>query len=84
MDHITIPIPEGLPADQKHDLASYLTDHVKQMTGAGPALDDDPEVRAEIIQRIKRGMADMEAGRFCDGTEARRRMAEFLSSKQAG
>jgi predicted transcriptional regulator len=80
MDHLTIPIPipDGLPADQKRDLAGYLTDQVKRITGDGPSIDDDPAVRAEIVRRIKQGMADMEAGRFCSADEARRRIADHL------
>lgn len=84
MDHLTIPIPDGLPEEQKRDLAGYLTDQVRQITGVGSLIDEDPEVRAEIVRRIKRGMADIKAGRYCDGEEARRRMAEFLRGKQAG
>lgn len=81
MDHITIPIPEGLPADQKRDLTGYLTDQVKEITGDQPAIDADPEVRAEIVRRIKRGMEDVKAGRFCDGDEARRRLADHLAKQ---
>lgn len=84
MDHITIPIPEGLPAEQKRDLTGYLTDQAKEITGDQPAIDADPEARAEVVRRIKRGLADVEAGRFCDGTEARRRMAEHMSTTRPG
>lgn len=75
MDHLQIPIPDGLPEDQKRDLTGYLTDQVKQITGDGPAIDDDPEVRAEIVRRIKRGMEDIKAGRFMDAREAMRELA---------
>ena len=81
MDHLTIPIPDGLPEDQKRDLTGWLTDQVKQITGDGPAIDDDPEVRAEIVRRIKEGMKAVDEGRYCDGQEARRRMAEYLADK---
>lgn len=84
MDHLQIPIPDDMPEDQKRDLTGWLTSQVEQITGDGPSIDDDPEVRAEIVRRIKRGMEDIKAGRFCDGDEARRRLDEFLKSKQAG
>ena len=76
MDHITIPIPEGLPADQKRDLAGYLTDQVKEITGDQPAIDDDPQARAEIVRRIQRGLDEIEAGRGVGGREALGRIAE--------
>lgn len=74
MDHITIPIPEGLPEDRKSEIVGWLTDLARQVTSDGPSLDDDPAIRAEAIQRIKRGMVDVETGRFCDSSEARRRL----------
>jgi len=76
MDHLTIPIPDGIPAEQKRDLAGYLTEHAKGFTGEGVAIDDDPDVRASIVEKIKRGMADIEAGRFVDGREAMQRIAD--------
>jgi hypothetical protein len=84
MDKITIPIPDGLPADQKRDLTGYLTQQVEDITGGGAAIDDDPEVRDEVVRRIKRGMADIEAGRFCDAAEARQRITAHLANDQPG
>ena len=76
MDHLTIPIPEGISEDRKADIAGWLTDMASQVTTDGPAIDDDPEVRAEAIRRIKQGMAEIEAGQGVDGHEAMRRIAE--------
>ena len=78
MDHITIPIPDGITEDRKADIADWLTDLARQVTSDEASLDDDPEVRAQVTRRIKRGMADVDAGRFCDSTEARRRLDEKL------
>jgi len=78
MDHITIPIPEGLPADQKRDLTGWLTQQAHEITGNGAAIDDDPQVRAEIVRRIRQGMADADAGRVISSTEARKRLDHKL------
>lgn len=74
MDHISIPIPEGLPDEQKQDLTGYLIDQVHAITGNGSAIDDDPQVRAEIVQRIKAGIEAGDAGRAVTSAEARRRL----------
>ena len=85
MDHITIPIPDGLPVEQKRDLTGYLTDQVKEITGDGAAIDDDPEVRAEIVQRIKAGMEAADAGRVFTSAEARQRLdAKLGLGRRAG
>ncbi|MHC4994390.1 MAG: hypothetical protein ACYTGQ_04975 [Planctomycetota bacterium] len=78
MDHITIPIPDGIAEDRKAELTEWLTGLANAFAGDGPSLDDDPAVREEITRRIKQGMADVEAGRFCDSVEARRRLDEKL------
>ena len=74
MDHITIPIPEGLPEDQKRDLTGYLTDQAREIVGGGGAIADDPAVQAEIARRIKTGMEAADAGRVFTSTEARERL----------
>jgi predicted transcriptional regulator len=76
MDHLTIPIRDGLDERRKADLAEWLTDLASQVTDASPAVDDDPVVRAEAVQRGKRGMAEVAAGLGVDGREAMRRIAE--------
>ena len=76
MDHLTIPIRDGIAEDRKADIVGFFTDLADQITADAPAIDDDPEIRAEAVGRIKRGMADIDAGRFCDSAEAKRRIAE--------
>jgi predicted transcriptional regulator len=76
MDHLTIPIPEGLPEDRKADLAGWLTDLARQATAGPASFEDDPQVRAEIVRRIRAGRADADAGRVCDSTTAMRRLAD--------
>jgi len=76
MDHLTIPIPDGLSSDQKRELTGFLTDQAKEITGDGQAIDNDPEIHAEIVRRIKRGMEDMQAGRYIDGRQSLARIAK--------
>ena len=78
MDHLQIPIPDGLPEDQKRDLTGWLTQQVEQITGEGPSIDDDPEVRAEIVRRIKEGMKAVDEGRVYTSEEARAYIEEKL------
>lgn len=78
MDHLSIPIPDGLPDDQKRDLTGWLTKQVEEITGEGPSIDDDPEVRAEIVRRIKEGMKAVDEGRVYTSEEARAYIKEKL------
>jgi predicted transcriptional regulator len=78
LGHITIPIPDGIAEDRKVELTEWLTVLANAFAGDGPSPDDDSAVREEIARRIKRGMADVEAGRFCDSAEARRRLDKKL------
>ena len=76
MDHITIPIPDGLDDRQKSDLVGWLTDLARQTVSAQSPFEADPAFRAEATKRIKQGMADVAAGGVCDSKEAMRRIAE--------
>ena len=76
MDQISIPIPDGIDERQKADLRGWLTELASQVTKLTSAMEDDVSVRAEVTRRIKAGMADIEAERFCDSKEAIRRIAE--------
>lgn len=74
MDHIRIPVPEGLPDDRKADLIGWLTDLARQAASDESVLDQDDAVREQVARRIKDGMADADADRVLDSTEARRRL----------
>jgi len=68
MDQLTIPIPDGLPDDQKAELEQLLTrvatDYTRQPDGAKRfPIEDDPEFQAEVAEKIRRGMEDVKAGR---------------------
>ena len=76
MDHITIPIRDGLDERRKADIAQWLTELASQVTDDAPAIDDNPAIHAEAVRRAKRGMAEVAAGRGVDGREAMRRIAE--------
>lgn len=82
MDHLTIPIPDGLPEDQKRDLTGWLTQQVQEITGDGPSIDDDPEVREEIVRRIKEGMKAVDEGRVYTSEQARAHIEEKLGFKR--
>ncbi|MBI1337730.1 MAG: hypothetical protein GC164_12315 [Phycisphaera sp.] len=75
MDHITVPIPDGLAEEQKRDLTGYLDQEVERITGNLSAIDDKPEVRDEITRLIRRGMAEVESGQGINGQEALQRIA---------
>jgi len=75
MDRMTIDIPAGLSEEQKADLAGWLSDLARQVAGSAAAIDADPAVRAEVLERIRRGLADADEGRVCDHEQAMRRIA---------
>ncbi|XAL98932.1 hypothetical protein OT109_15260 [Phycisphaeraceae bacterium D3-23] len=76
MDHITIPIRDGLDAQQKADIIEWLTELASQVTDDAHAIDDDPAIHTQAVRRAKRGMAEVVAGRGVDGHEVMRRIAE--------
>lgn len=76
MRQITIDIPDHVSDDRVSDIAGFLQAQAEQLTQSPPAVDDDPAIRAEVTEKIKRGMADIQAGRFVDGRDAMRRIAE--------
>lgn len=74
MEHITIPIPEGLPADQREDLIGWLTREAAATQPKREAFEDDPAWQTETARRIEAGIEAAEAGRVTTSTEARRRL----------
>lgn len=75
MDHLTIPIPEGLDDRQKADLIGWLAEQAQEVVGKRLPLEADPAFHAEAIARIKRGMADVDAGRTITSEVAKRRIS---------
>ncbi|MEM9416346.1 MAG: hypothetical protein AAGA29_12855 [Planctomycetota bacterium] len=63
MDHITIPIPEGMDASQKAAVTQWLALQVAEVVPQRLPCEDDREWQAETAQRIQRGMEDVRAGR---------------------
>jgi len=79
MDHINIPVPDGLTENRKADLIGWLTDLAHRAANGTPAIDqDDDDARDQVAQRIKDGMKDIEAGRFVDSDQARSRLDKKL------
>lgn len=74
MDHITIPIPEGMDATQKAELTEWLTKEAAIATPERMAFEDDPAYQAETAAGIKRGMEDVKAGRVMSSAEAIKRL----------
>ena len=51
MDHLTIPIPEGLDDRQKADLAGWLSEQAREAAGKRLPIEDEPVFRAEAAAR---------------------------------
>lgn len=79
MDHITIPIPDGMDATQKAELTRWLTKRIAEASPGNLPLEDDPDWQAEAATRIKRGMQDVQAGRTRLAKEGLRQIADELS-----
>ena len=78
MDHITIPIPEGMDATQKAELTQWLSKRIAEATPDRLPLEDDPDWQAETTQRIKRGMEEIKAGLGRPAKEGLRQIADEL------
>jgi len=74
MDHINIPIPDGMNEEQKAELIRWLKYQVELATAGPQPGEDDPAWRAEAVRRVKRGMEDIKAGRVMSSAEARRQL----------
>ena len=82
MDHVSIPIPEGMDETQKAALTQWLALKAAEATPDRLPFEDDSEWQAETTARIKQGMEDVKAGRVLTSTEARQRFAaKYGSSK---
>ena len=76
MDHISIPIPDGMDETQKAELTQWLSLKAAEASPERMPFEDDPEWRTEAAARIKRGMADVEAGRVRDASEVMHELAD--------
>lgn len=75
MDHITIPIPEGMDESQKADVMAFLTKVASEFTPKRLPMEDDPAFRAEVARKIDRAQADLDAGRTRPAKDAMRQIA---------
>jgi len=78
MDHIAVPIPEGMDEAQKADLAAWLSKQAEQFIAGRLPIEDDPAFRTEAVAKIKKGMANVEAGRTRPAKQAIRQIADDL------
>ena len=76
MDHVSIPIPEGMDEAQKAALTQWLSQKAAEATPGRLPCEDDPEWQTEAAARIKRGMQDVKAGRVLTSQDARQRLGE--------
>jgi len=76
MDHITIPIPDGLDEAQKAELTAWLSQKAAEASPDRLPCEDDPEWQAEAAARINQGLADVQAGRVNTSEQARQRLAD--------
>lgn len=83
MDHISIPIPDGMDPQQKEALTQWLTMKAAECTPERLPCEDDPAWQAEVAEKIRRGMADVEAGRVMSSAEARARLDAKLRERTA-
>lgn len=81
MDHITIPIPDGMDERQKADITGWLTDLVEDLLPKRLPCEDDPQWQAEVARRIKLGMEDIKAGRCLPAKESLRKIADEFGLK---
>ncbi len=84
MEHINIPIPDGMNAEHKAELIRWLQYQVELATAGPLPGESDPAWRAEAVRRVKRGLEDVKAGRVMTSAEARRQLDAKLGINQAG
>lgn len=63
MDHLTIPIPDGMDDAQKAELTQWLTLQAAETVPESLPLERDPAWQAETAEKIRQGMEDVKAGR---------------------
>ena len=78
MDHITIPIPEGMDETQKAELTQWLSKRIAEATPDRLPFEDDPDWQMDTASRIKRGMQDVQAGRTRPAKQGLRQIADEL------
>lgn len=84
MDHITIPIPDGMDAAQKAELTNWLRKEVASALDRRMPLEDDVSWQAETARGIKRAMQDVETGRVSDSAEAMKRLDRRIGFNRPG
>lgn len=78
MDHISIPIPDGMDERQKSELTRWLRKKAAEATPQRLPCEDDAEWQAETAAHIARGMADTDAGRTRRAKDGLREIADEL------
>lgn len=77
MDHLTVPISDGMDDAQKAQLTRWLTLQAAETVSVSLPLERDPAWQAETAEKIRRGMADVKAGR----TRPAKEVLDLLAQK---
>lgn len=78
MQHITVPIPDGIDEDQQLELTAWLSMKAAEASPDHLPCEDDPTWQAEAAARIRSGMDDVKSGRVFTASQARQRLEENL------
>ena len=78
MADVTIPIPDGLPADQLDDLVNWLKKQAKEAVPERDSFEDDVAWQQATARRIQAGIEAADAGEVFTSTEARRMLDKKL------
>lgn len=76
MAELTIHIPDGLDDTQRAELSRWLADQAAAVSAAKLDAERDPAFRAEAIDKIRRGRAEIDAGHGLEAGPSLRRIAE--------
>ena len=63
MDHLSIPIPDGMDDAQKAELAQWLALQAAEAVPESLPLEGEPHWQAETAEKIRQGLEDVKAGR---------------------
>ena len=74
MEHITIPIPAGLPADQREELVGWLTKAAAAALPRREAFENDQDWLEETARRISASAEQADAGQVLTATDCRRHL----------
>ncbi len=78
MEHVNIPIPDGLDEAQKHDLIGWLSMKAAEASPDHLPCEDDQAWQAKTTEAIQKGMDEIDAGQGIDARQSMRDLAAEL------